>query len=207
MQPGPPSPRLCVVLVVRLAADRVDAARRLISGILTGLAALAHRGALEPVQVDVAVLSAAGAQLPDTSADRPFRSLSEAAALPVGRLDTEGDGAAALASVAAAVQGWLLRQDHPLRPLVVYLTDEDGIDAVADLPGRLLRHLTVPAGPLLLATCGFPAERGRVVPMPSRKDDVPESAWRTAWAACSRGHTAAGEETHAARSTTRRRRR
>lgn len=197
MQPGPSSPRGCVVVAVGPGGDRSDAARRLIAGVVHGLAVLARRGALDPVEVDGAVVSAAGSLLRGTTPDWPFVPLRKMTSFQIRYIDGCDAANGALAGAAAAVQGWLLRQDHPLRPLVVYCTDESGIAADAALPARSLRQLGVPAGPLLLATCGFSVAIDRVVAMPSRKEDIPDTAWRDAWAVSSRGHTAAGAETHA----------
>lgn len=215
MQPNPPAPaRGCVVFLVNTAASmagshaaagggsRLEAARRLIEGVLADLAALAARGALDPAELDIAVVGHGGGDSPLRSLlagsdEAPFVALRD---LPAAlRLTGASPGGAAREGLADAVlllQGWLLGQDHPVRPLLVHCTDEDGLAPGRSMAARLLRHHCVPGGAAMLATCGFSNACPVRVTLPCPAAAVPP-AWREAWLSSSRGRTAGGEETHA----------
>jgi hypothetical protein len=223
MQPVPASasgsaaPRGCLLFLVQTAASMarpiaalggssgIAAACRTIEETLARLIVLASQGELGRGSWDVAVVGHGG------SADQPLRSLlpggmDDQPFVPLESLTTAmlippsisgPGGAAGLARASLLLQSWLLGRDHVLRPLIVFCGDESGLDSGLTFPGLLLRVHCTARGPVLLAICGFSAERSRPVSLPSPARAAATPPWEKAWAFSSQLPTTSGVEKHA----------
>jgi hypothetical protein len=173
----------------------IDAARALAEGVLNQLVALRAEGALGSAGWDVAALAC-------TTDDQPLRHLLSGSDdwpfVPLENLSGEEirlsefpavgpGGTGGLARAVGLLQTWLLTRDRPLRPLLVYCSDESGLGPELVPPAQWLRVLCTPCGPAVLAVCGFSSEfHKRVPPAPVERDP-----WRLAW------QCATGTEKHA----------
>jgi hypothetical protein len=203
------APRGCLIVAIHPTASMaapvralggtsgLSAASALAGSLLQGLAELRADGRLTAAW-DVAVVATGTEGGPSLrnllgggSDHWPFVPLEQLQPGPVQVAEVRGEaGNGGLARAAGLLQSWTLTQRRPLRPLVVYCSDEAGLGPDLLAPADVLRVQCDARGRPFLAVCGFSGEVHRRVSLMCPEATL-RGPWRLAWACAS------GKERHA----------